>query len=920
MHAGEMVETATAGECSPDLHLVIAALPYPVFLYAPDGVVAAANPTAERMAGTSLAGFTVGRVIDALAIRHPDGTPLAPDELPAARALAGQAVLACPLTVTSADGNVFAVRASSSPLLRGGVVVGVLSTWPDVTDLAGALDDEQRRRGEAEEYARRQEAMTETLAKQKEELLVKEARLRRHLDELSCSQEALRDSEQRVRRTLERLLSPGEEFADLELSDILDLPVLQELVEGFHRLSGVPASIIDLHGKILVGVGWQACCTKFHRVHPETCRYCIESDLDLSAGIAPGESRLYRCRNHMWDIATPIMLGERHVGNVFSGQFFFEDEEPDLHLFRAQARRYGFDEAAYIAALRAVPRLKRETVEAGMAFLRRLAGLISSQGYSNLRLARALVERDALAASLERNRALLARAQEIAHLGSWELDLATNSLSWSDEVYRVFGLSPREFRATYEAFLEAVHPDDRKAVDDAYAGSLREGRDTYEIEHRVLRRPTGEVRWVHERCEHQRDEAGRIVRSIGMVHDITTRKLAEMELHRKNEDLGAQNEELQAQEEELRVQAEELGRLNADLAFQRDLLDTIFETLPHEISVWEQSGRSVWLNRRVARELDRSRDELIGKTWQEIGLDPAEMELLMAEVGRVCATGEPSASETVRPYPDGARWQRRTVNRLPAGDRVVAVSTDITEWKDAEQALRNYAERLRASNEELQRFAYVASHDLQEPLRSIVSFSQLLDRRYRGRLDADADDYLGYIVEGGRRMQALILDLLQVSRIETDAKPLAPTETGAIVAGVVRALETSISEADGRVVVDPLPTVLADPSQLELVFTNLIGNALKYRRPGIPPVIRVSAEREGTLWRFTVEDNGIGIDPEYFERIFVMFQRLHTREQYDGTGIGLAIVKKIVERHGGQVWVESSPGAGSTFLFTLPAH
>ncbi len=910
---------ATAAELSADAHLVIAALPHPIFLYAPDGIIAAANPAAERMAGRSLAGCTIEGVIASLSVRHPDGTPLAAHELPAARTLASRAVVDCPLRVTAADGTVFAIRASSSPILRDGVVIGVLSSWPDITALSEALDDEQRRRNEAEAHAQRQEKMAETLAQQNEELQAQDEELRQHLDELARSQAALRESEQRVRRTLEHLLSPGEDLPDLELVDILDLPALQELIEGFHRLTGVPVSVIDLRGRILVGAGWQTCCTQFHRVHPETCRFCVESDLELSAGIPPGESRLYRCRNNMWDIATPITVGERHVGNIFSGQFFFEDESPDYDLFRAQARRYGFDEEAYLAAIRATPRLKRETVETGMAFLRRLAGLISSQGHSNLRLARALVERDGLTASLERSRAHLARAQEIAHLGSWELDLTTNSLSWSDEVYRIFGLSPQEFDATYEAFLENVHPDDRKAVDGAYSGSLREERDRYEIEHRVLRQATGEVRWVHEKCEHQRDATGRIVRSIGMVHDITERKRAEIELHQRNEELGAQNEELQAQEEELRFQAEELARLNADLGFQHDLLDTTFATLPQHVSVWDRDGRYVWMSQRVAQELKQSRDALIGRTWQEIGLDPTTIEPFMAEVREVIATGKPISHEVMYPYPGGAQWRSYSVDRMPGSDRVVAVSTDITERKKAEQALENYAERLRASNEELQRFAYVASHDLQEPLRSIVSFSQLLDRRYRGRLDQDADEYLGYVVEGGRRMQALIQDLLQVSRVETGAKPLMPTETGEIVADVVRSLGMPLSEAGGSVVVDPLPTVLADPSQLELVFLNLIGNALKYRRPGVAPAIRVSAERAGAFWRFAVEDNGIGIESEYFDRIFVMFQRLHTKEKYEGTGIGLAIVKKIIERHGGQVRVESAPGQGSVFLFTLPA-
>jgi PAS domain S-box-containing protein len=337
------------------------------------------------------------------------------------------------------------------------------------------------------------------------------------------AQQALRESEQRVRLKLDSILSPEGDIGKLELGDILDVPAVRSLMEDFYKLAGIPMAIIDLKGKVLAGAGWQPICIRFHRVHPETCRHCIESDTQLTAGIAPGEFRLYKCKNGMWDVATPILIGGEHFGNLFSGQFFFADETPDHDLFRAQARRYGFDEAEYLAALDAVPRLSREVVQTGLAFLMKLNHALSLLSYSNLKLARSLAERDRLMDRLN-------RAQQIAHLGSWELDLVHNRLTWSDEVYRIFGLQPQEFGATYEAFLEAVHPDDRAAVNRAYSDSLSEGKSSYEITHRVVRKGAGEIRWVHEKCEHQRDETGRIVRSIGMVQDITERKRAEEQM------------------------------------------------------------------------------------------------------------------------------------------------------------------------------------------------------------------------------------------------------------------------------------------------------------------------------------------------------------------------------------------------------
>jgi PAS domain S-box-containing protein len=253
-----------------------------------------------------------------------------------------------------------------------------------------------------------------------------------------------------------------------------------------------------------------------------------------------------------------------------------------------------------------------------------------------------------------------------------------------------------------------------------------------------------------------------------------------------------------------------------------------------------------------------------------------------------------------------------------AGPAIEVVLRDVSDRKEAERRMQQYAARLRTSNEELQRFAYVASHDLQEPLRSIVSFSQLLERRYKGRLDADADEFIAFIVEGGTRMQTLIRDLLQVSRVETQAKEPVPTDAGAVVARALALLDPSLVEAGATVTIGDLPQVMADAAQLEQVVVNLVGNAVKYRRAGVPPEIAVRARRLDDMVEFAVADNGIGIEEQYYDRIFEMFHRLHTHDEVEGTGIGLAVVKKIIDRHGGRIRVESTPGEGSTFFFIMP--
>ncbi len=265
----------------------------------------------------------------------------------------------------------------------------------------------------------------------------------------------------------------------------------------------------------------------------------------------------------------------------------------------------------------------------------------------------------------------------------------------------------------------------------------------------------------------------------------------------------------------------------------------------------------------------------------------------------------------------------------------VGISRDVTERRRAQQELQEYKthleelvaartaeltranEALASSNAELEKFAYVASHDLQEPLRMVASYTQLLARRYKGKLDADADEFIGFAVDGATRMQQLIQDLLSYSRLTTQGRPLELIGCQDACNIAMVNLGQSIGDSGAIVNVGALPEVRADATQLAQLFQNLIGNAIKYRNER-PPEIQVYAKTEGEYWVFSVQDNGIGIEPQYADRIFEMFQRLHTRLEYSGTGIGLAICRKIVERHGGRIWVESRPGQGSTFLFTIP--
>jgi light-regulated signal transduction histidine kinase (bacteriophytochrome) len=247
------------------------------------------------------------------------------------------------------------------------------------------------------------------------------------------------------------------------------------------------------------------------------------------------------------------------------------------------------------------------------------------------------------------------------------------------------------------------------------------------------------------------------------------------------------------------------------------------------------------------------------------------------------------------------------------------IAAEVTALRDAERALIEQAGELQRSNEELEQFAYVASHDLQEPLRKVASFTQMLERRYKGQLDERADRYIGFAVDGAKRMQELINDLLEFSRVGRLTRAHEPVDCNELVEQACARLATVIEESGADVSAGPLPVVTGDPVLLTAVFQNLIANAVKFRGEA-PPRVRFEAERDGDFWRFTCTDNGIGVEDEYSERIFVIFQRLHTRDTYEGTGIGLAMCRKIVEYHGGRISLApAAPGRGAQFVFTLPA-
>ncbi|WP_213807753.1 PAS domain S-box protein [Granulicella sp. dw_53] len=349
----------------------------------------------------------------------------------------------------------------------------------------------------------------------------------------------------------------------------------------------------------------------------------------------------------------------------------------------------------------------------------------------------------------------------------------------------------------------------------------------------------------------------------------------------------------------------------------------LLEAAPDPMVVVNQGGEIVLLNVQAEKQFGYHRDELLGQQVKNI-IPEGFAERLIADALRsaedALAQQIGMGIELYGRRKDGSGFPIEIMlSPLVSmeGTLVTAAIRNITRRKMAEANLMQKVEELNRSNEELGQFAYIASHDLQEPLRMVASYTQLLSRRYKGKLDSDADEFISFAVDGANRMQRLIQDLLAYSRVGTKGKDLLRISSEDALEQAIKNLGRSIEEGGACVTHDPLPTVLADEMQLVQLFQNLVGNAIKYHLSNMPKV-HISAEKSNRgKWIFSVRDNGIGIDAQYFDRIFGMFQRLHKREEFAGTGIGLAICKKIVERHGGTISVESQPGQGSTFRFTL---
>ena len=448
---------------------------------------------------------------------------------------------------------------------------------------------------------------------------------------------------------------------------------------------------------------------------------------------------------------------------------------------------------------------------------------------------------------------------------------------------RLTGYSMAEFTAHPQLIEEIVYREDREAIARHFS-TVREAYRSDYLEYRIITK-NGEVRWVSHACSPVYSQEGQYAGRRGTSRNITERKRAEDALKKNNALLN------------------EIGKIAKIGGWE-------FDVETHK-QIWTDE---VYRIHEVAMDYNPTVEEGINF------YAPTSRPVIEQAVQRAVEKGEPYDVELDFITAKGRRLLVRAVGKAYQEQgktiKVAGMFQDLTERKQMESRLESTIVELQRSNEELKQFAYIASHDLQEPLRMIASYLQLIERRYKGKLDKDADEFITFAVEGANRLQEMIIGLLAYSRVQTKGKPFEEVNSAGVLGYAIANLRLVIEESGALVTAGPLPVINADAGQLLQVFQNLITNAIKFRGKDAPH-IQISAEQKRSEWLFSVKDNGVGIEPEYKDKVFDMFRRLHGRE-YPGVGIGLSLCRRIVERHKGRIWLESEAGQGTTFYFTIP--
>lgn len=692
----------------------------------------------------------------------------------------------------------------------------------------------------------------------------------------------LKECEEKVRAKLNAILSPESDIGVLDLAEILDVQAVQKIMDDFYHITNIGVAVVNMKGDILVATGWQDICTQFHRVHPETRKNCIESDLELSSGVKPGTFKIYRCKNNMWDIATPIVVGGKHLGNMFLGQFLFEDELTDYNTFTEQARRYGFDEAAYLEALDRVPRWSHETIDAVMNFYARFADLISTLSYTNLKLARALEQREKAEAALKESERRFRTIIESMPLSI--LAVRDGKFVFANPAgIHLHGYQSLDEMIGLDA-LKAVAPEFRDMIHDRIM-KMDIGHENPIVTFKILRNNGQEI-WFKSSSVIINFEGKPTTLILG--RDITREKLTE----------------------------EENTRLIAAI-----------EQADEVIVVTDAEGNIRYVNPAFEKVTGYTEQEVLGKNPR------------ILKSGRQDQAFYKNMWETIT---SGRTWKRRMLNRRKDGT-LYTEKASISPVVDQQGVITNYVAVKRDVTSEIEMEKRLAQAQKMESIGNLAGgiahdfnniLSPIMLHTEMAMMDLPAESPLQMnmkqIYKSGERARDLVRQILTFARVEEKEK--IPLKASLIVKEAVKFLRASLPttiDLTHEINTDR-DTVMADPTQMHQIVMNLCTNAAQAMQAtgGDLKVtlseLHVGPEEAGELGgivpghfvKISVSDTGSGIAPDIIDKIFEPY--FTTKEQGQGTGLGLAVTHGIVESCEGHIAVESEVGNGSAFHVYLP--
>ncbi len=737
----------------------------------------------------------------------------------------------------------------------------------------------------------------------------------------------LKASEERVRLKLESILSPKGDITTLELADIIDVPTIHSLMDNFNKLFPIPMAIIDYKGKVIVQVGWQDICTKFHRVHPDTCKNCIDSDTEE---IPEGEFKLYKCKNGMWDTAIPIYIGKRYMGNLFLGQFLFEDESINYNFFRLQAARYGFDEKEYIAALEKVPRLSHSSLDNAIEFFLKLSYSISQLSYSNINLARNINEHERMAHALRRNNERL----DI-------LSQTVSSLLSSDNPQKIvngFCLKVMHFLDCHVFFNYLFDEQKEKLHLNAYAGIPENEIKKIEwLEVKVTDNDSNRYDWknlVIKNILETPYSNSELEKSFGITaylsHPLLSHGKIIGSLSFGSKSMKSfSNEDISLMKAVTDQVAIAFTRMKNEKELYRtnNYLENLINFANVPIIVWNPQLQIQLFNIAFENLTGYSFNEVIGKKLDFL----FPLNIIKEAKEKIQQTISGDQWETLEIPIQCKNKEVRIVLWNSANvydtDNKTLISTiaqgnDITARKKAEEQIERYTIDLKNSNTEKDKFFNIIAHDLKNPFTSLMGASELLQNGVH-KYSPEKIEILSKLMHNSAKSGYAILEnLLEWSRSQIGnmkfISELVNLET--IISEIifsVNMLACSKNISITTLVNDEF-LIHADINMLKTILRNLLMNAIKFTHP--KGAIEIAAHINDHEVLISVKDSGIGIRQEDIGKLF----RIDTQyicvdtENEKGTGLGLILCKEFIDKHHGKIWVESEFGKGSEFKFTIP--